>query len=141
MKTVFEDSVRSTESWAHSLLFIGFLFPLRPPRKPPFPMVFSCLWFTLDEGKRDLPTLSTTYENIMLVFLAAKDDCIFTVKILHSFVGSWYSPRFKKFCSFVWDVTFVSPDYKILWWLHPFDCLFLMTRSLYLTYREIPLRP
>ncbi|KAL4366231.1 hypothetical protein GQ457_05G029250 [Hibiscus cannabinus] len=46
------------------------------------------------------------------------DDCVFAVEILTSVVGS-----------------------KILWWLQPFHCLFLMTRSLYFIYRETLLRP
>ncbi|KAK8683611.1 hypothetical protein V6N13_039665 [Hibiscus sabdariffa] len=118
MRAVLEVSARSTESRALSLFFLGFSFPFRPPHKPSFPVVFQCSWFTFNEGMQGLSSISTAYGNIKLVSLAAKDDCVFAVEILTSAVGS-----------------------KILWWLQPFHYLFLITRSLYFTYRETLLRP
>ncbi|KAK8654356.1 hypothetical protein V6N13_128325 [Hibiscus sabdariffa] len=112
-RVVLEVSARSTESRALSLFFLSFSFPLRPPPKPPFPGVFLYSWFTFNEGMRGLSSISTAYGNIKLVSFATKDDCVFAVEILTSAVGS-----------------------KFLWWLQPFHCLFLMTRSLYFTYRE-----
>ncbi|KAK8644111.1 hypothetical protein V6N13_123427 [Hibiscus sabdariffa] len=84
MRAVLEVSARSTESRALSLFFLGFSFPLRPPPKPPFPVVFLCSWFTFNEGLRGLSSISTAYGNIKLVSLAAKDDCVFAVEILTS---------------------------------------------------------
>ncbi|KAK8695019.1 hypothetical protein V6N13_072561 [Hibiscus sabdariffa] len=131
-----EESGRSTECRAFSLLFLGFSFPLWPPPKPLFPLVLLWSWLTFDVGMLCLSSLSTAYGNIMLVFLAASDDCVLAVKILSSDVGSRCFPRFRRFYSYVGEVTVVSPGSKILWWFHPFHCLFLMTRSLYSTYRE-----
>ncbi|KAL4369591.1 hypothetical protein GQ457_05G011030 [Hibiscus cannabinus] len=88
MKAFLEVSARSTESRALSLFFLGFSFPLRPPPKPPFPEVSLCLWLTFMEGLRGLSSISTVYGDIKLVSLAAMDDCVFTVEILTSVVGS-----------------------------------------------------
>ncbi|KAK8486604.1 hypothetical protein V6N11_068298 [Hibiscus sabdariffa] len=48
-----------------------------------------------------LSSLSTANGNIVLVFLAASDDCVLAVKILSSDVCSTCSPRFRRLCSYV----------------------------------------
>ncbi|KAK8518830.1 hypothetical protein V6N12_012071 [Hibiscus sabdariffa] len=141
MRVICEELVRSTECRAFSILCFGFSFPLRPPPKPLFPMVILCSWFMFDEGKLCLFYLSTAYGNIILVFLAAIDDSVCAVGILHSVAGSQCSPRFSRFCSYDGEVIVVSPGSKSLRWFQPFHCLILMIRSLYLTYRETILRP
>ncbi|KAK8512510.1 hypothetical protein V6N12_075087 [Hibiscus sabdariffa] len=94
-----------------------------------------------DVGMLCLSSLPMAYGNIMLIFLATSNDCVLAVKIPFSDVGSRCSLRFRRFCSYAGEITAVSPGSKILWWFHPFHCLFLMTRSLYSTYRETLLRP
>ncbi|KAK8580816.1 hypothetical protein V6N13_143873 [Hibiscus sabdariffa] len=81
MRAVFEDSVRSTESYVLSLIFPSFGFSLRPPPKPSFPFVFLCSCFMLDEGSRCLSSLSTVYGINVLVFLAVNDGCVFAVDL------------------------------------------------------------
>ncbi|KAK8579891.1 hypothetical protein V6N12_070194 [Hibiscus sabdariffa] len=87
MTATFEDSMRSTESRAFSLLFLGM---------------------------RCLSSLSIAYGNIMLVILATFDVCVLAIEILPFVVGSRCSPWFRRLCSFVGEVTVISIGSKIL---------------------------
>ncbi|KAK8512461.1 hypothetical protein V6N12_075040 [Hibiscus sabdariffa] len=112
-RTVCEESGRSTECRAFSLPFLGFSFPLRPPPKPLFPLVLLWSWLMFDVGMLRLSSLSTAYGNIMLIFLAASDDCVLAVKIPFFDVGSRCSLRFRRFCSYAGEITVVSHESNV----------------------------